>query len=246
MMMMGVGATPAGWPVPKVVIENVFVRGKGRMLAVKGSRPFELDAKNVLAVLDDTLIDIEPSTADPSTAGSGVVRLSRITSYLGGSLLHFRASERKGEMGPGGLARTEVTATSCVFAQTGGAPEPFVRADRIDTREQAEKWLSWRGKHNVYGYDKKKVILELRPADIESTPVKVIEGDRWLEMTLEPADPEPFAGVSFDYRLPDAGQTRRFLGVRPIDLRTIRFDPPRPEGADVGAPADVPEPFPDE
>ncbi len=249
MMMMGDGGTPMNWPIPHVTIENVFLRGKGRLLNVKGSRPFELDVKNVLAALDDTLIDIEPSTADPSAAGSGVVRLNRLTAYLGGSFLHFRASDRKGEMMPAGLARTEITANGCIFAPAGSAPDAFVRADRLDSREQAEKWLYWRGKNNVYGYDKKKVMLELRPTDIEVMPLKLIEGDRWLEMTLEPADPDPFAAVRFRYGegLPTAGNARQFLGVRPIDFGPARFDPARPEGsADVGAPTDMPVPFADE
>src|SRR5262249_44277242 len=154
-----------------------------RLLNVKGSRPFELDAKNVLAALDDSLIDIEPSTADPSSAGNGIVRLTRVTAYLGGSLLHFRAGERKGEMGPSGLARTEITANDSVFTPAGISAEPFIRAGRLDSREQADKLFTYRGKNNVYGYDKKKVMLELRPADLEAMPVKVIEGDRWLEMT---------------------------------------------------------------
>lgn len=249
MMMMGGGTSaPINWPVPKVTLENVFIRGKGHLLNVKGSRPFELDVKNVLAAVDDTLIDIDPSTADPSSAGSGVIRLSRTTAYLGGSLLHIRAGDRKGEMGPAGLARTEVTANGCVFVPAGAA-DSFVRADRIDTREQAEKWLTWRGKGNVYGYDKKKVMLELRPADIEAAMIKLIEGDRWLEMTLEPADPDPFAAVRFRFGdgLPVAKNPAKFFAVRPNDFGPAQFDPVRPEGlAEVGAPTEVPAPFPDE
>jgi serine/threonine protein kinase len=242
-MMMG-GTKPEGWPVPKLTLENVFIRGKGRLLAVKGSRPFELSVKNALAALDDTMIDIEPSSADPSSAGSGIVQLTRVTAYLSGSLLHVRASDRKSEMGPTGLTRTEISATGCVFAPAATAQEPFVRADRIDTHEQAERLVSWRGRNNVYGYDKKKIMLELRPTDIEVMPIKPIDGDRWLAMTFEEGD--PFASVFFEYKLPDSGQTRRFLGVKPIDFDKVRFDPSRPDGVEFGAPADVPAPFPDE
>jgi serine/threonine protein kinase len=244
MMMMGPSG-PERWPVPKVTIENVFIRGRGRLLSVKGSRPFELDVKNSLVAVDHSLIDIEPSSADPSAAGSGIIRLNRMTAYLGGSLLQIHASEKKAEMGPMGLARTELSATQCVFAPANGNTEPFVRADRIDSREQAEKWLTFRGKNNVYGHDKKKALMELRPADLEAMPLKPIDGDRWLEFTLEEGD--PFTGISFEYRLPEAGQTKKFLGVRPIDFRTVRFDPVRPEGApEVGSAAEIPVPFADE
>lgn len=244
MIMMGMTG-PAEWPIPKITFENVFIRGKGRLLAVKGSRPFELDVKNALAAIDSTLIDIDPSTADPSAAGSGMVRMNRVTAYLGGSLLHFRASEKKAEMGPAGLARTEITANNCVFTPAGSTADPLVRADRLDSKEQVEKWFGYRGKENVYGYDKKKVVLEIRPADVEVMPLKMIEGDRWLEMTLEEGD--PFTEVGFAYKQPEAGQTKKFLGVRPNDFRQLRLDPPRAEGAtEVGAAGDVPAPFPDE
>src|SRR5262249_28348440 len=92
-MMMGT-AGPSDWPTPpKVTFENVFVRGKGRLLAVRQSRPFELEAKNTLAVLDGTLIDIDPYPAptDPSMFGTGTVKLTRVTTYLGGTLIHLRA-----------------------------------------------------------------------------------------------------------------------------------------------------------
>jgi hypothetical protein len=246
--MMMAPAGPANWPSPKVTFENVFVRGRGRLVAVKQSRPFELDVKNALVALDGTLIDIDPSTADPSAFGSGaVVQLNRVTTYLGGSLVHFRAAERKTEMAPAGLARTDVIANNCVFAPAGSSADPLVRADRLDSKEQVEKWFGWKGRDNVYGYDKKNVVLEIRPADLEAMPIKPIDGDRWLEMTQEEGD--PFASVRFSYGegLPQAGQGRKFLVVRPIDFGPARSDPPRPEGSpDVGAPTDVPVPFADE
>jgi serine/threonine protein kinase len=242
-MMMGT-AGPADWPVPKVTIENVFIRGKGRLVAVKGSRPFEIDIKNTLSALDSTLIDIDPSTADPPAAGSSVIHLTRLTTYLGGSLLHFRAADRKAETGPTGLTRTEVTATGCLFAAAGIAPDAFIRADRLDSLEQVEKWFTWRGKGNVYGYEKKNTMVEIRPTDQEVMPLKLIEGDRWLERTLEEGD--PFVGVKFEYTLPEARQTRLFIGVRLIDFQKVRFNPPRPEMAgEVGA-TDLPALFPDE
>ena len=86
MMMGGTGPAEQMPTPPKVTIENVFVRGKGRLLSVRQSRPFELDVKNALAALDGTLIDIDPSTTDPSAFGSGTVHLSRVTAYLGGGL----------------------------------------------------------------------------------------------------------------------------------------------------------------
>jgi serine/threonine protein kinase len=243
-MRMGT-AGPAEWPTPKVTIENVFVRGKGRLLSVRQSRPFDLDVKNALAALDGTLIDIDPSTADPSAAGSGTVHLTRVTAYLGGSLLHVRAAERKADATPVGLARTEVTATECVFAPAGPGSEALVRADRLESREQVERWLGWRGKENVYGYDRKGMVMEIRSGD--NMPPKPVDGEGWLGLAQEEGG-DPFAAVRFSAdELPAAGQARKFLTVRPMHFGPPRSDPPRPEGApEAGAPAEVPVPFADE
>jgi hypothetical protein len=240
-MAMG-SAGPERWPVPKVTFENVFVRGKGHLLAVKGSRPFELEVKNAVAALDAAAIDIDPSTADPSAAGSGVVRLSRVTAYLGAGLVHLRAAERRTDTAPAGLARTEVQAGHCLFVPAAGEAEPLVRTERLADREQVDRWFGWRGEENVYGYDKKKGLLEYRPSDAQS-PVR-LGGEDWLTLTAEKGD--PFAAVGFPGRggLPEAGQGRKFVLARPgqFQARKTRFEPPRPEGApEVGA-ADVPGP----
>jgi hypothetical protein len=237
-MMMGTAGT-MDWPIPKVAMENVFVRGKGRLMSVKGSRPFELDLKNALAALDDPMIDIEPSTADPSSAGSGVVRLNRVTGYLAGGLVHVRAAERKSETAPAGLARTEVTATQCLFVPAGPEAEALVRADRLDNREQLDRWFGYRGEDNVYGYDRKRPFVEVRPADPEANPVVRLDGDKWLELSAEKAD--PFAKVTWDM-LP-AGPGREFLDLKPHHFRKAGLEPERPAGApEVGAPGDVPVP----
>jgi hypothetical protein len=236
--------SPAGseWPTPKVTLENVFVRGKGRLLAVRQSRPFELDVKNTLAALDGTLVDIDPYPAptDPSMYGAGSVRLNRVTAYLGGSVLHVRAAERKPDSSTTGLVRTEVTASNCVFAPATGSGEPFARTDRLDGKDQVAMWLGWKGKDNVYGFDRKGAVLEIRSG--ESMPPKPVDGDGWLGMAQEETD--PFATVKFagGDELPTAGQGKRFLAARPATFGPPKTDPPRP---DVGA-ADVPGPFGDE
>jgi hypothetical protein len=247
-MNMG-AAGPADWPTPpKVSFENVFVRGKGRLLAVRQSRPFELEVKNALAVLDGTLIDIDPYPAptDPSMFGTGTVKLTRVTTYLGGSLIHVRAAERKTDTAATGLAKTELAATDCVFAPADGSGEPFVRADRLDGKEQVAASLLWKGKDNVYGYDRKGVILEVRSGD--AMPPKPFDGDVWLGLAQEEGG-DPFATIRFagGDDLPTAGQGRRFAAVRPPAFGPPKTDPPRPDGSpEVGAAADVPGPFADE
>ncbi|HKB06485.1 MAG TPA: serine/threonine-protein kinase [Gemmataceae bacterium] len=237
-MLMSGG--PDRWPVPKVTFENTFVRGRGHLLAVKGSRPFELDVRNSVAALDAPAIDVEPSTADPSGAGSGVVRLSRVTTYLSAGLVHVRAAaDRKPEAGPG-LARTEVQAANCLFVPvngTAGEPEPLVRADRLTDRGQLEQWFGWRGEENVYGYDRKKAVLEYRPTD--AMPPLRLTGEQWLELTAEKDKPDRFASVKFPTR-----KAASLAATRPSAfVKRVQFEPPRPkESAEVGAAADIPVP----
>lgn len=239
--MMMMGATPDRWPTPRILVESTTLRGKGRLLTVKSSRPFELDVKNSLAALDESLIEVEPSSVDPSMAGPGNVRLNRVTAYLSESLLRLKAGERKGESI--GLTKTEVTATQCLFVPAKDAREAFVRVDRFDSVEQVQRWMNWTARGTVYGHDKKKTMLDIRPTQAEDTPATTIEGDRWLELTREEGD--PFATeVLFRLKPPDAGQVRKFLGVQPRDfmvlsLRTTEGTTATP----VGASADLPVPF---
>jgi hypothetical protein len=220
-----------------VTFENVFVRGRGRLLAVKGSRPFELDVKNAVAALDGPAVDVEPSTADPSGAGSGVIRLTRVTAYLGAGLVHIRAgADRKPDAGPG-LAKTEVTASNCLFVPAlgaGGEPEPLVRADRLANREQLDQWFSWRDEETVYGYDRKKALVEYRPTD--AMPPLRLTADEWLGPTGD--KPDRFAAVRFPNRkAPSVVTAKSGPFLRP------KFEPARPTGApEVGAAADIPVP----
>jgi hypothetical protein len=243
-MMMGTGG-PADWPSPKVTFENVFVRGKGHLVDVKGSRPFDLDVKNTVAALDKALINIDPTTADPSAFGSGNVRLNRVTTYLGGSVVHIKAAERKTDTAPFGLAKTELTATQCVFAPAGS--DPLVRTERLSDDEQVKKWLGWHGKDNVYGYDKKSSVLEIRPPDADAMPPKMLDPSRWPDFAQE--ETPPFAAVKFPSRdeLPQQGDVDGFLKLKPSAFVGAKTDPPRADGSpEVGASADVPGVFGEE
>jgi serine/threonine protein kinase len=230
MMMMG---TDPRVPIPKIVVERSFLRGKGRLLAVPASRPFELDVKNTLAALDETLIDIDPATADPGMIGTGVIHLTRVTTYLSESLVSIRGADRRPDATSAGLVKTEVNATQCLFLPARGEPrESFVRTDLLDTEDQVKRYFGWTGTGNAYGYDKKRVMLDLHPAEAQVMPGKVIDGDGWL-MGREDAG-DPFVKVTFRTELPEAGNARKFAGVRPSDFERKWFSPPRPPEAPVG------------
>ena len=203
--MPGGTATPTEkWPTPRIVLDNAFVRGKGRLLAVKTSRPFDLEIKNGLIVLDGALADIDGTAADVSAAGPARLKLQRVTTYLSENLVRLRGVEKRTDAGGVGLVKTEVTATQCLFVPAAGSTPALVRTDRFDNREQVERSFAWTGKGNVYAYDKSKVVLEVnRPDAGEAMMLKPIDGDRWLEMSLEEGD--PFLAATVRVRLAGGG-----------------------------------------
>ncbi len=242
MMMAGTGPAER-WPIPRITVENTVVRGRGRLFNVQGSRPFEADVKNTLAVLDGTLLDIYPSAGDPSAAGSSVVRLHRVTYCGTGPAVHLRASEKKTEPATG-LARTDLTVTNCVILPPADAREALVVAERFDDREAVQRWFTWKGKHNAFHLDKKRPAVEIRPADAAANPVKVIEADHWAEIDADEGD--PLAAVTTDAAPP---RPAAFAGARPADFKIKAVTPKLPDRpiAELGAPPEtLPKLYPDE
>jgi hypothetical protein len=238
-MMMG---TDLRLPIPKVVVEGSLLRGKGRLLAVPASRPFELEVKNTLAALDETLIDIDPAAADPAGGGTGSVHLERVTTYLSESLVSIRAADPRPDSVAVGLVKTEVRADHCLFLPARGEPrEAFIRADLLDTEDRVKRYFAWAGRGNVYGYDKQKVMLDVRPAEVPVMPAKAIDGNGWLGGDREDAG-DPFVKVGFLIDLPAAGDARKFTGIRPSDFDRKWFNPPRTDETPVGSNDKLPLP----
>ena len=238
-MMMG---TDLRLPIPKVVVERSLLRGKGRLLAVPVSRPFELDVKNTLAALDETLIDIDPAATDPGMTGTGVINLTRVTTYLSESLVSIRASDRRTDAVSVGLVKTEVNANQCLFVPALREPrDAFIRTDLLDTEDQVKRYFGWTGKGNVYGYEKKKVMLDLHPAELAAMPGKAIDGDEWLRLA-DAETGDPFAKPGFLIQPPESGNPRAFAGVQPQDFLPRWFTPTRADDSPVGVDTTLPRP----
>jgi len=216
---------------PKVLLDRVFLRGRGKLLNVKASRAFDLDAKNLLAVLDSPLIDISPSSEKDLT-GTSTVKLTKTTTCLSGPLFNVKGGIGRAEMGPSGVVKTEFITENCIFSPAlseGTDTIPIIRADKVENWEGLKTLFSWTSKDVVYGYDKKKMLVEIRPSDTDAMPVAMIDGDKWLAFTRELG--EPFVSVRFKYELPKAGQAARFVATPPGDFRLISTTPALPEGS---------------
>jgi serine/threonine protein kinase len=225
---------PERWPAPKVAVENCFVRGRGRLLWVPRSRPFDLRVKGSLVVLDGALAEVDPSATDLTEAAPAQVTLERVTTYLTRNLLALHGAELKPESKGPGLLRVEVQATECLFVPAAEFA-PLVLLDRVDAAE-AERLFAWKDpRRNVYGYKADQDVFLAQGDGADAAKPERLDRDRWLAKWRET---DASAGVVSFSVVP---ATRRFDGVRPGDFEVKSVSPPLPPEAPAkfGAPADA-------
>jgi hypothetical protein len=237
--MMRTGSAADKPPVPHVELIDCFVRGRGDLLAVLPSRPFEFDAENVLAVLDGSLIDVEAARDPPALAPGATVRLRRLTTYLTGPLLSMHSpADRVG--GPPNLAGTQVTAEGCLFVSASG--RPAVKAEGLDA-DQLKVYLSWGGRDNLLaGFTGQ--LIEVQPPGMSEMPLKMFKEAEWQAFTNESCRLVASAKLRFAFTVPAPGQS--MTAVRPTDFQVAQWPDPRPATAsdpEVGARVrDLPRP----
>lgn len=235
MMMTGMNS-PEKWPTPHVVVENSALRGRGRLLTVHASRPFDLRVKNSLAVLDGSLIGVEPAAMDLAEAGVAHVTLDHVTTYLTRHLLNQKAAERRTETKGIGLVQVQIHAANCLFvpAQEQAA---LVFLDRIDTLEQMESVFAWKdGRQNCYGFKSEQILLHIQPENTDTTMrVERIDRDRWLARWRE----VEYAVGEVRFKFVPA--SRRFDGVKAGDFEISSIQPPlkSSDPSDFGAPSEM-------
>jgi serine/threonine protein kinase len=78
---------------PFLTLENCFVRGEGDLLWARASRPSELEVKNTVVALSGSLLKVEAAREAVTVGGVMVARLTHLTTYLQGPLLHVRAGK---------------------------------------------------------------------------------------------------------------------------------------------------------
>jgi hypothetical protein len=234
-MKMGVSSTRRA---PEVRLRDCLVRGQGDLAVVRPSRPFDLDVAGTLVALDGSLLTVAGTLKDPPPAEQNqVVRLTNVTAYLTGHFLHLRSRGGKGLV-PTVVERAERN----LFVAAGAKPRAFIQCEGLDSGEQMNRLVSWKGgSHNAYlNYEKMLDSPRTPPYDPET----------WKKSD-NVFDAEPyFSRGKFD------GDTERPLSQAvPGDFKVLRTPDakmdPQKYGADldrlpeVAAPArpeeDVPE-----
>jgi hypothetical protein len=193
--------------VPRLVVENCFIRGQGDLLAMQSGHAAELTLDNSLIALSGSVLNIENDKKDRKYEESPpttqlALRLHRVTTYLGEHLIRLRAAKDVK-----GLPRTRCEANDCLFLPA--RDRPLVRLEGPDAEEKGlREKLSWEGNgKNAYG--KFTALLEYQPADQMRMPsssgqaawVSDVSGETSSKYTVKLADP-PAADAPFTQLLP--------------------------------------------
>jgi hypothetical protein len=135
--------------IARVKFKDCFVRGKGDLMWVRSSRPFDLDCGNSLLAVTGSLLNVEAARDDapPAPAGQAAnVKLSRLTAYLGGYLVRLKAGRDLKSLVPVHCKPI----TECLFVAADKTS--LIHLDGPSANEEKMKFLvQWEGgKNNSY------------------------------------------------------------------------------------------------
>ena len=181
--------------LPKIKLLNCFVRGRGNLISVRGSRPFEFEAENVLAALNGSFLAIAGQPKDLPWAAQSQVTCRRVTAYLSEPFLDLRSGDEKK---PVGLTPTKVRAEDCLFVAAGD--RPLVFASGVDRDSLTKSLLAWEGSGNAYGNFNNLLDVKTNGAMAAMMPTEWTPRD-WIQFTHE--SDKSFPHVTFSGNLGD-------------------------------------------
>ncbi|QDU18811.1 serine/threonine-protein kinase [Urbifossiella limnaea] len=232
----------ANRPTPKVEFDGCLVRGRGRLLSVPVSRPFDLDLDQCVTAVAGPLVWAKAGGRAADAGQVSRVRFHRVTAFLGGPVVELHGG-KVGEMRASGLVPTEVTAEASLFVGVPGAGRALAEVDGAElARDDPNRVLKWepgRGGANRYAnFDAGAITVLVRPGD---APVQEWDWDKWLAFARELGRP---LGTATFADAPDG--LGALSGMTPADaaVQSVAFpDLTDPRPADAGAdPAKVARP----
>jgi hypothetical protein len=182
--VMQMGGGP-GRQFPDLHLEKCFVRGKGELVAVRGSRTFNLHAENSLVVLDGNFLVVEGTANGQNAAIPALISLSRVTTFLTDHLVCLRGTREIGKNGRG-LIQTQVTPSECLFASPEGKSS-LVHLDNLDVNRVpagVKAFFSWNNAQNNV-YSNYKEMLDQKPIDDGTMTPQPFDTPKWASFTME-------------------------------------------------------------
>jgi serine/threonine protein kinase len=170
---------------PQVEVKNCLVRGAGRLMTVRVSRPFALRVDDSLVALDGSLLAVDGNPRDPGPRGADI-SLKQVTTYLTEHLICLRAYHEEGKVVKEGLVPTRISsARDCLFAAADDT-KSLIHLEGVDTEDQMKRFFSWgSSEHNAYNNFKQMLDQEPDPASMIMTAPVPYNMARWQDFTDE-------------------------------------------------------------
>ncbi|HWY87560.1 MAG TPA: hypothetical protein VNX28_12580, partial [Gemmataceae bacterium] len=169
-------ATGSPRPAAEIHLLDSFVRGEGDVLAVRASRPMDLEVNNTLLAMAGSLLSVQAGAKEPAPEAEARIRLNHVSAFLTEPLLAFRSGKH-----PKGFVPAGVDAANSLFIGLGDKPFVLIEANDF-TDGSLRDYFVWKGEHNAYGtYEK---MLVIRPD--EGQPLFSMNNPRWwIDYTKE-------------------------------------------------------------
>jgi hypothetical protein len=200
---------------PQLSLEGCFIRGAGDVVQDLSGRPFELNARNTLAVLTGSFLFVD-SSGEGSTPGRSIrATLSKVTAYLTNHLLRLRAGRE-----PRTPVPVECEAKGCLFVAAAG--RSLVHLDGPETAEdRLRERLIWIGEGNAYGNLKERMFDQLVPGD-EMTMAGPTLGEKGWRRLFKEDGPTKFLSTVQFASAPSPESS--FSRVEPPQMRPLAND----------------------
>lgn len=132
--------------IPEVALEACFVRGRGDLVAVRASRPLNLQADNSLVALAGSFLSVEGNPNNPPPAPALEMVLSHVTAYLTGHLVALQTSKDLKDLVPIHVRE----ASHCLFVSSEYKSLVHVTGD-VSDEARVRRHFGWSGTRNAYG-----------------------------------------------------------------------------------------------
>jgi serine/threonine protein kinase len=211
---------------PQLTLDGCFIRGDGDVVRDRPGAPFDLKARNTLAVLNGSFLNVE-SAGDAVPAGQTVrASFSNVWTYLRDHLVRLQSDKEQR-----GLIPVQCEARDCLFVAAAG--KSLVHLDGAEMgEERIRERLSWTGEGNTYASLKDRMFDQGTSGEEMSMSGTTMGADRWKSLFKEDGRYLPlvqFAGAP--------GLERPFYLVEPPQMRPVA-----PSLKEIGTGPNVPMP----
>lgn len=215
----GAGGLPVASRQPTVGLTDTLIRGRGDVALLRRPRPFVLEVRNSVAVLQGSFLAMDFSTAGEAVASSESQRQAEPTALQLDRLSLFATQGLVwNRIGPPGMgaALLRIDASQCLFA--AGEGQPLLRLEGPRSEAELRRSLTWKGQRNLYGLSP---LLVWQPPERFEMP-RTLERDRWQELWGRDDDQPRFTrGLKL---AGDFSGRANFESLQPSALRPLPVD----------------------